>query len=476
MNAFVNNPPKWSLLETYEHTKSLHCMRLLKSPATEQLYRDWEFDEVTTLTASRGDLHALAWLVERYLLDGRLAAAANAAARRAEAAALGAQRGHKWEIVKWVATHYNISSLSVCVDDAAKDGDLEFLQWTYPQVPAYTFSEAVASSAGGGHLKVLKWLSEVIDELPLTAECIDQAASGGHLEVWLHSNRAEGCTISAMNRAAENDHLEVVKWMHAMRNEGCSVSAMEKAAGNGHLEIVKWLHLHRSEGCTERAMDWAAQGGHLDVVKWLHVNRSEGCTSAAMNWAAGNGHLQVIMWLHHNRTEGCTYSAMDLAAGSRHLDVLKWLHENQIEGFSVSAMDMAAAGGYLRVLQWLHANGSEAPSPNAMRDATLFGHVPVMLFLYNEYGHEYSEAGICSLSDAWEDVKIRSVVTAQWLLKTFGERLDGVVFRVHRADWPTNKWLRNQNVSQLEVEDKFVFWECGEAISPDHDNGRAIMG
>ncbi|KAF4323528.1 hypothetical protein BBO99_00006010 [Phytophthora kernoviae] len=107
---------------------------------------------------------------------------------------------------------------------------------------------------------------------------MDGAASGGSLDVvqWLHDNRAEGCTISAMNRAAENDHLEVVKWMHAMRNEGCSVSAMEKAAGNGHLEIVKWLHLHRSEGCTERAMDWAAQGGHLDVVKWLHVNRMLG--------------------------------------------------------------------------------------------------------------------------------------------------------------------------------------------------------
>ena len=39
--------------------------------------------------------------------------------------------------------------------------------------------------------------------------------------------------------------------------------------------VLQWLHEYRTEGCTEKAMDGAALEGHLEVVKWLHHNRSE---------------------------------------------------------------------------------------------------------------------------------------------------------------------------------------------------------
>ena len=68
----------------------------------------------------------------------------------------------------------------------------------------------------------------------------------------------------------------------------------------------EWLHENRTEGCTTLAMNRAAQNGHLHIIKWLHDNRIEGCTTLAMNWAASNGHLHVVQWLHENRTKGCT--------------------------------------------------------------------------------------------------------------------------------------------------------------------------
>ena len=86
-------------------------------------------------------------------------------------------------------------------------------------------------------------------------------------------------TTDAIDYAAENGHLEVVKWLHerashapreAGRSEGCTTSAMDLAAMNGHLQIVKWLHENRSEGCTINAVDWAAENGHLEIVKFLH--------------------------------------------------------------------------------------------------------------------------------------------------------------------------------------------------------------
>jgi hypothetical protein len=100
-------------------------------------------------------------------------------------------------------------------------------------------------------------------------KAMDDAARKGQLEVvqWLHN---EGCTVEVMKLAAENGHLEVVQWLHKNRSEGCTVNAMDWAARHGHLEVVQWLHENRSEGCTVGAMNWATENGHLEVVQWLH--------------------------------------------------------------------------------------------------------------------------------------------------------------------------------------------------------------
>ncbi|KAF4147270.1 Ankyrin repeats (many copies) [Phytophthora infestans] len=425
--------------------------------------------------ADKGDLELVKWLLS---LHG---AAISAALR-------GAYKGHRCHILKWLATHCDPLPRTDCVDAAAKDGDLEFLQWIHANNLVDSLSGAVSISAASGHLSVLKWLYEEVGEQELTADCMDQAASAGHLDVvkwldyhecpattlamdgaaaagfldvvkWLHGQRTEGCSVSAINGAAENGYFEIAKWLHSNRDEGCDVSAMEKAAGNGNLEIVQWLHSHRNEGCTERAMDWAAKGGHLEVVKWLHLNRSEGCTTAAMDWAAYGGHLETIKWLDGNRSEGYTAKALCFAAAGGRLDVLKWLHSTKSERLTSDTVDMAAAGGHLQVLEWLHVHGVEECSPSAMRDAVLGHHIPVILFLFEKY-RDICEEGVCFLRDEWGDLEVRFVGLARWLLEQFGGALEGASFSVNRADWATNKWM-SEHMQHLDVEDKFVYWECG---------------
>lgn len=89
-----------------------------------------------------------------------------------------------------------------------------------------------------------------------------------------------------------------------------------------HDQVLDFLTMHRSEGGTTEAIDAAAANGHLDVVRWLTVNKPElPATTRAMDDAACEGNLAVVQYLHENRREGCTTEAMDSAARRGHLEV-----------------------------------------------------------------------------------------------------------------------------------------------------------
>ncbi|KAG4228366.1 hypothetical protein PC116_g23279 [Phytophthora cactorum] len=69
---------------------------------------------------------------------------------------------------------------------------------------------------------------------------------------------------------------------------------MDGAAQNGHLDVAEWLHTNRSEGCTTSAMDEAVSNRFWDVVAWLARNRSEGGTAATMTACASQGGIERV--------------------------------------------------------------------------------------------------------------------------------------------------------------------------------------
>ncbi|GMF25281.1 unnamed protein product [Phytophthora lilii] len=58
---------------------------------------------------------------------------------------------------------------------------------------------------------------------------MDQAAKNGHLDVvqWLHDNRSEGCTVAAMDEAAGCGRMAIVQWLHTHTATGCTTNAMD---------------------------------------------------------------------------------------------------------------------------------------------------------------------------------------------------------------------------------------------------------
>ncbi len=154
----------------------------------------------------------------------------------------------------------------------------------------------------------------------------DIAAKIGYLDGIVYSINLT-LTVNAMDWAAMNGHLSIVKWLHENHEEGCTTWAMDLAASNGHLSIIKWLHENHEEGCTDYAMDLAAANGHLSIIKWLHENHEEGCTGYAMYWAAQNDHLDVVKWLYEYTTvsKTCINNAIGRAQFWGHLDIVEWL-------------------------------------------------------------------------------------------------------------------------------------------------------
>ncbi|RLN98927.1 hypothetical protein BBJ28_00014959 [Nothophytophthora sp. Chile5] len=206
------------------------------------------------------------------------------------------------------------------------------------------------------------------------ADAVHLAVSHGHLELaqYLHSEELAGFSERSMSVAAENGDLRMVQWLHSEFGNAPGVElfrkpsrirrgnnkshrgAIDKAARNGHLEVVKFLHslsvstpsaistLNKRPGteegaepdghrpwATHRAMDSAASNGHLEMVQWLHANRSEGCTTDAMHDAAANGHLEVVQWLYANQPEGCTKREVFSEAATSHWDHLMWLRKKR---------------------------------------------------------------------------------------------------------------------------------------------------
>ncbi len=107
-------------------------------------------------------------------------------------------------------------------------------------------------------------------------------------------------TIFEFNRDLNGDTTAMIGYLSGIiytRNLTFTDDAMDYAAKNGHLSVVKWLHENREEGCTPYAMNAAAMYGHLDVCKWLYKNRSEGCINAAREHAVFGSQPHVRKWL-----------------------------------------------------------------------------------------------------------------------------------------------------------------------------------
>ncbi|EFA75717.1 hypothetical protein PPL_10770 [Heterostelium album PN500] len=292
------------------------------------------------------------------------------------------------------------------------------------------FNQGVMDKAAElGRFDIVKFLHYNRSE-GCSRAALDSASKLGSLEMvkFLSENRTEGCSALAFKSASINGDLEVLKYLVENRPEQCPVnlideisacerslpiiqylltnnssvkqkitkSAMDAAARNGHLEIIRYLHENTSAQCSKSAMDGAANRGHLETVRFLHFNRSEGCSALAMevrlnlndcpadsmNCFAKHKDTSTLQWFKDNTTLQLSSKAYINAIESNRLSNLEWIHENTKLPFPAEALDIAATNSFyanLDIVKYLHDHGASCTT-RAMNNS---GSFEIASFLYH---------------------------------------------------------------------------------------------
>ena len=167
--------------------------------------------------------------------------------------------------------------------------------------PKIEFSTDLIHFDSSDQLRIIvrQTIDEIFEALDLDdTSLMDLAAENGDFdEVQRLHQLGYNCTTKAIDLAAAEGHLEIVKYLHETVGAKYTHNAIDLAAAYGYLEVVKYLHRIGAK-YTIFAMKEAARNGHLNVVKYLDSIGAE-YTTNAMNWAAKYGHLDVVEYLRH---------------------------------------------------------------------------------------------------------------------------------------------------------------------------------
>ncbi|TYZ60352.1 hypothetical protein PybrP1_011203 [[Pythium] brassicae (nom. inval.)] len=324
--------------------------------------------------ARSGNLAVVRWLVER---------CGCAVTRAAVDAAVHGRRPH---VLEYLYERSSARCSRTAVDDAARNGYTDIVRVIVSgrrrraassadndnEDDDDAYRSALSGAARNGHLETVKLLAESDIATHDAPRAIDYSAENGHLGVvaYLHerfgqarSNLSSVVNVSDARARGDANAGALRHPRGATANAICTTAALDGAARNGYLEVVKFLHTHRREGCTAAAMDSAAENGHLDIVRFLHEHRREGCTLSALERAVAKCHWDVISFLCDHRLECDVALSLANAVSSSSIGIVKHLHKHlRPEDSAYNALKVAVQESKVEIVKWFCRNQDREPT------------------------------------------------------------------------------------------------------------------
>ncbi|EFA83675.1 hypothetical protein PPL_02741 [Heterostelium album PN500] len=165
------------------------------------------------------------------------------------------------------------------MDAAIEGGQLNVVKWMNEKYPNEKLSpRRIEEAAKRGHLEMLKWIYENRTER-CESDVMDDVVKNGFFETlkWLDQNTTQQCTANSLPFVIKQGNLELLQFLHE-RNDGdnnrfkFSTDTMDTALRYQQYDVMKWLHANRTEGCTETALHYAIYSERLDIAQWLLEN------------------------------------------------------------------------------------------------------------------------------------------------------------------------------------------------------------
>ncbi|EFA86536.1 hypothetical protein PPL_00335 [Heterostelium album PN500] len=216
--------------------------------------------------------------------------------------------GPSLDLVRWIHSNTTCSCSKNAMYNAFYNYRFDVFKWLHEnrtegckQISGFSRNVPVDQSTP---LEMVSWFHHNRSE-GFTALAMDSAARFSHdIVKFLHSNRTEGFTGDALLYSIVNNNLETFKFLRENSNSvEIPVYLCDDACGLASLEMIKYLH----ENCTQpnlwsfRAMDKAVQENRMEVVRFLHENRTEGCSYRALKYSIHFQSLEMVQYLLDNK-------------------------------------------------------------------------------------------------------------------------------------------------------------------------------
>ncbi|OQR80566.1 hypothetical protein ACHHYP_17464 [Achlya hypogyna] len=332
---------------------------------------------------------------------------------------ISVMEGNEAHVARWLAYAPKWCTSST-VELAVVAGQPHIVRQLLRWQPSLASPYAMDLVAMTGDMNLLQWFHQEGHKCTTTA--MDGAAMNGHLDVvrFLHFERTEGCTESAATAAIARGHAAVVEFL--IRHQGGRVRSslsfkpleglyyqLPRVTGTGHAEAVMLLYTMTATRLEEYALLLLVRREGLALLQFFVAHGYLGLSQYALEISIErrdtemfeyivnqvlHDHGQTPLneaesiaedWLPNNDAwEHC--NAIDKVAFFGDLATIQVLHRKRFGGCSAMAMDMASTNGHLHVLEWLRANRHEGCTANAIALAAARGHSDVVRWLHEVMG------------------------------------------------------------------------------------------
>jgi len=124
----------------------------------------------------------------------------------------------------------------------------------------------------------------------------------------------------------DDDTRMYVKVTRRIEGEGGQCYFCSAAAATGNLALLRWLREEKMFEWYDRAINAAAENGHLHIVKYC-MRHGSPINELPCALAAKSGNLDILTYLHENGAPW-DFKTCGFAAKSNHMECLNYAKEN----------------------------------------------------------------------------------------------------------------------------------------------------